>query len=104
VETALTRQTSEGKPEYGFVPQQRLSLEDTLRAYTLGAAFAGRREKTEGSIETGKLADMIILDRNLFQIEPTDIRNTEVLMTIVGGKIVYESPNWKTAAATKRKQ
>jgi predicted amidohydrolase YtcJ len=103
VETALTRQTSEGKPEYGFVPQQRLSLEDTLRAYTLGAAFAGRREKTEGSIETGKLADMIILDRNLFQIEPTDIRNTEVLMTIVGGKIVYESPNWKTAAATKRK-
>ena len=103
VQTALTRQTSEDKPEYGFVPQQRLSLEDALRAYTLGAAFAGRREKTEGSIETGKLADMIILDRNLFQIEPTEIRNTEVLMTIVGGKVVYESPNWKTASAAKRK-
>jgi predicted amidohydrolase YtcJ len=103
VQTALTRQTSEGKPEYGFVPQQRLSLEDTIRAYTLGAAFAGHREKTEGSVETGKLADMIILDRDLFQIEPTDIRNTEVLLTIVGGKVVYESPNWKTAAATKKK-
>ena len=102
VQTALTRQTSDGKPEYGFVPQQRLSLEETLRAYTLGAAFAGRREKTEGSIETGKLADLIILDRNLFSIEPTEIGKTEVLLTIAGGKVVYESPNWKTPSASGR--
>lgn len=103
VQTALTRQTDEGKPEYGFVPKQRLSLEDTLRAYTMGAAFAGRREKTEGSIETGKLADLIVVDRNLFLIEPTEIGKTEVLMTMVGGKIVYESPNWKNPAATEKK-
>ncbi len=96
VQTALTRQTEDGKPEYGFVPQQRLSLEDTLRAYTLGAAFAGHREKTEGSIEPGKLADIIVLDRNLFSIEPTEIGKTEVLLTMVGGKIVYQSPDWKT--------
>jgi hypothetical protein len=103
VQTALTRQTDEGKPEYGFVPQERLSLDDTLRAYTLGAAFAGRREKTEGSIETGKLADLIVIDRDLFLIEPTDIGKTEVLMTIVGGKVVYESPNWKNSPATEKK-
>ena len=103
VQTALTRQTDEGKPEYGFVPQQRLSLDDTLRAYTIGAAFAGRREKTEGSIEAGKLADLIVIDRNLFTIEPTEIGKTEVLMTLVGGKVVYESPSWKSPAVTEKK-
>ena len=95
VQTALTRQTSEGNPPGGFVPQQRLSLEDTIRGYTLGAAFAGRREKTEGSLEPGKLADFILLDRDLFKIEPSEIGKTEVLITMVGGKVVYQSPNWK---------
>jgi predicted amidohydrolase YtcJ len=103
VQTALTRQTDEGQPEYGFVPRQRLGLDDTLRAYTLGAAFAGRREKTEGSIEAGKLADLIVIDRNLFMIEPTEIGKTEVLLTMVGGKVVYQSPNWKNPAATDNK-
>jgi predicted amidohydrolase YtcJ len=95
VQTALTRQTSEGKPEGGFVPGQRLSLEEAIRGYTLGAAFAGRREKTEGSLEPGKLADLILLDRDLFKIEPSEIGHTEVLMTMVGGKIVYEASSWK---------
>jgi len=108
VQTALTRQTSEGDPPGGFIPQQRLSLEDTIRGYTLGAAFAGRREKTEGSLEPGKLADFILLDRDLFKIEPSEIGKTEVLITMVGGKIVYQSPNWKDSgsadkSATKRK-
>ena len=103
VQTALTRQTEDGKPEAGFVPQQRLSLEDTLRAYTLGAAFGGHREKTEGSIEAGKLADLIMLDRNLFLIEPTEIGKTQVLLTMVGGKVVYESANWKNPPAEDRK-
>jgi predicted amidohydrolase YtcJ len=98
VQTAVTRQTSEGNPPGGFVPQQRLSLEDTIRAYTLGAAFAGRREKSEGSLEPGKLADFILLDQDLFKIEPSEIGKTEVLITVVGGKIVYQSPNWKNSA------
>jgi predicted amidohydrolase YtcJ len=92
VQTAVTRQTKEGEPAGGFVPQQRLSVEDAVRAYTLGAAFAGRREKSEGSIEAGKLADFIIVDRDLFKIKPSEIGKTEVLMTVVGGKIVYEAP------------
>jgi hypothetical protein len=98
VQTAVTRQTSEGDPPGGFVPRQRLSLEDAIRAYTLGAAFAGRREKTEGSLEAGKLADFILLDQDLLKIEPSQIDKTEVLFTVVGGKIVYQSPKWKNEA------
>jgi hypothetical protein len=98
VQTAVTRQTSEGDPPGGFVPRQRLSLEDAIRAYTLGAAFAGRREKTEGSLEAGKLADFILLDQHLLKIEPSQIDKTEVLFTVVGGKIVYQSPKWKNEA------
>jgi predicted amidohydrolase YtcJ len=103
VQNALTRQTSEGEPAGGWIPKERISLADAIRAYTLGAAFAGHREKTEGSIETGKLADLIVIDRNLFMIEPTEIGKTQVLMTMVGGKVVYESPNWKSPAATEKK-
>jgi len=104
VQTAITRQTSEGEPGGGFVPQQRLSLEDTIRAYTLGAAFAGRREKTEGSLEPGKLADLIVLDRDLFNVEPSEIGKTEVMLTMVGGKVVYQSPNWKDSAVSEKKE
>ena len=101
VQTAVTRQTEDGEPAGGFVPQQRLSLEETIRAYTLGAAFAGRREKSEGSIEAGKLADFIVLDRDLFRIEPSEIGKTRVLLTVVGGKVVYESSDWKDQTAEK---
>jgi predicted amidohydrolase YtcJ len=101
VQTAVTRQTSEGQPAGGFVPQQRLSVGDTVRAYTLGAAFAGRREKTEGSLEPGKLADFIVIDRDIFRIAPTEIGKTEVLLTAVGGKVVYQSPRWTQAAEGK---
>ena len=92
VQTAVTRQTAEGKPDAGFVPEQRLSVEETLRGYTLGAAYAGRREKTEGSIEAGKLADLIIVSQNIFDIDPHRIAETKILTTIVGGRVVYQAP------------
>ena len=92
MQTAVTRQTSDGKPEGGFVPEQRLTVEETVRGYTLGAAYAGRREKTEGSIETGKLADLIIVSQNIFEIDPHRIGETKVLTTIVGGRVVYQAP------------
>jgi predicted amidohydrolase YtcJ len=95
IQNAVTRQTAEGEPPGGFVPKERISLADAIRGYTLGAAIGGHREQREGSLEKGKLADLIIIDRNLFDIEPTDIGKTEVLLTMVGGKIVYDSPNWK---------
>jgi predicted amidohydrolase YtcJ len=96
VQNALTRQTTEGDPPGGWVPKERISLADAINGYTLGAAFAGHREKTEGSLEPGKLADMIVLSQDLFKIEPTEIRKTEVLLTLVGGKVVYQSPRWPT--------
>jgi len=91
VQTAVTRQTSEGLPKDGFVPSQRLSVGEAIRGYTLGAAFAGFREKTEGSLEPGKLADLIILSQNLFQIDPHTIDKTKVLTTVVGGRVVFQS-------------
>jgi len=103
VQNALTRQTTEGEPTGGWNPKERISLAEAVRAYTLGAAFAGHREVSEGSLEAGKLADLIVIDRNLFKIEPTEIGKTEVLLTMVGGKVVYESPNWKRPAATEKK-
>ena len=97
VQNALTRQTTEGNPPGGFVPKERISLEDAIRGYTLGAAFAGHRENTEGSLEPGKLADLIVLAHDLFRIEPTEIEKTEVLLTMVGGRVVYQSPSWNGA-------
>ena len=91
LQTGITRKTSEGKPEGGFVPSEAVSLEDGIKAYTLGAAFAGRRDQQEGSLEPGKLADLIMLDQDLFKIRTVEIEKTEVLLTIVGGKVVYQS-------------
>jgi predicted amidohydrolase YtcJ len=99
VQNALTRKTAEGDPPTGFVPQERISLEHAIRAYTLGAAFAGHRERIEGSIAPGKLADLIILARDLFKIEPNQIGDMEVLLTMVGGKTVYQAPSWPTTRA-----
>ncbi|HXP17951.1 MAG TPA: amidohydrolase [Terriglobales bacterium] len=99
VATALTRQTREGDPPGGFLPQERLSLEDTIRAYTLDAAFAGHREKSEGSLEPGKLADLIVVSQDLFKIEPGKVATTEVLLTMVGGKVVYRASTWPATPA-----
>jgi predicted amidohydrolase YtcJ len=91
IQSAVTRQTSEGKPEGGFVPEQRLTVAQAIEGYTLGAAFAGHREKTEGSVEIGKLADLIILSQNIFDIKPNRIGTTKVVTTIVGGRLVYQA-------------
>ena len=91
LQTAVTRQTQEGMPPGGFVPSQRLTVAQAVEGYTLGAAFAGRREKTEGSLEKGKLADLIIVSQNIFEIDPHKLSETKVRTTIVGGKVVYQS-------------
>jgi predicted amidohydrolase YtcJ len=103
IQTGVTRKTSEGKPDGGFVPTEAVSLEEAIKAYTLGAAFAGRREHEEGSLEAGKLADLIIVDQDLFRIPVSTIDKTQVLLTMVGGKVVYESAEWKTKMGSERK-
>ncbi len=91
LQMAVTRQTTEGTPDGGWMPQERVTLAQAVEAYTLGAAYAGRREKTEGSIEPGKLADFIIVSQNIFEIDPHAIAKTKVVKTIVGGRVVYQA-------------
>jgi predicted amidohydrolase YtcJ len=91
LQNAVTRQTTEGEPKGGWIPSERISLADAIKGYTLNAAFAGHREKTEGSLEAGKVADMIVLSQDVFKIESSKIGATKVLLTMVGGKTVYRS-------------
>ncbi len=86
---AVTRQTLDGKNPEGWVPEQKISVEEALKSYTIRAAYASFEEKIKGSIKPGKLADFVILERNLFEIPPSEIRNVKVLRTSVGGKAVY---------------
>ena len=90
----LTRQTPEGTPAGGWHPSERLSLEQAIRGYTMAGAIAANREKMEGSIEAEKLADVIVISQDLFKIPPNQIGKTKVLMTMVGGKVVYQDPSW----------
>jgi predicted amidohydrolase YtcJ len=94
VQTALTRQTAAGTPAGGFVPSERITLPQTIEAYTLGAAYAGHREKTEGSLQPGKVADLIVLNQDLFKIPANQANKTQVLLTMVGGKVVYQAPDF----------
>ena len=87
---AVTRRTLDGKNPKGWVPEQRISVEEAVRAYTVGSAYAEFQEGAKGSISAGKLADLVILSRDIFKIDPIDIENTRVLMTILDGRVIYE--------------
>lgn len=87
---AVTRRTLDDKNPDGWIPEEKISVEDALRAYTINAAYAAFEERSKGSLEPGKLADLVILDRNLFTIDPRQIPEVKVLMTICDGKIVFE--------------
>jgi len=92
IETAMTRIDAETDDTEPLNPEQAISLEQAIEAFTLGSAFVNHQEDTTGSIEAGKLADLIVLDQNLFEIEPQDIFGTEVVLTLFGGKPVHGSP------------
>ena len=87
---AVTRKTLKGVPEAGFEPAQKLTRMEALHAMTLAAAYAGFEEHDKGSIEVGKLADLTILDQDLTTVPEAEILKSEVLLTIVGGEVVYQ--------------
>jgi len=87
---AITRQDEQGNPPGGWYPDQRMTREEALRSFTLDAAYAAFEEQLKGSLEPGKLADLIVLSRDILTIPPVEILRTEVDLTIVGGRIVYE--------------
>lgn len=92
VYAAVTRRTLDGKHPSGWIPEEKITLDEALRCYTLNSAFAAFEEKIKGTLEPGKLADLVVLDRDLFQTPPEKIREASVLFTIVNGKIVYPAP------------
>jgi predicted amidohydrolase YtcJ len=87
---AVTRRTLDGKHPLGWIPEQKISVEEAVRAYTVGSAYAEFSEKEKGTITPGKLADLVIINSDIFHIDPTEIEKARVVMTILDGKIVYE--------------
>ncbi|HEX6629916.1 MAG TPA: amidohydrolase [Gemmatimonadaceae bacterium] len=87
---AVTRRTLDDRHPDGWVPEQRITVEEALRAYTAGAAYAEFAEGDRGTLERGKLADLVLLDRDLTRIPPETIRDAHVLLTVVGGQVVHE--------------
>lgn len=87
---AVTRRTLDGKQPGGWVPEQRIRVDEAIRAYTMGSAHASFEEAQKGSLEVGKLADLAVLSEDLLTIQPEHIEKVRVMMTVMDGKIVYQ--------------
>ena len=89
VQVAVTRQDKLGRPEGGWLPEQRLSVEEALRMYTLGSATVCGEAKTKGTLETGKYGDMVVLDEDPFSVAPHEISSIPVNMTVMSGRVTF---------------
>jgi predicted amidohydrolase YtcJ len=87
---AVTRRTLDGAHPGGWVPEQRITVEEALRAYTAAGAYASFEETEKGTLERGKLADFVLVDRDLTRVPPERIREAAVTLTVVGGRVVHE--------------
>ncbi len=92
---AITRKDHEGRPENGFYPEQSLTLNEALVAFTQGGAFAEFQEHQKGHLSPGALADFVVLSQDIFNIKAKEILNTKIEMTVIDGKIVYQSETKK---------
>jgi predicted amidohydrolase YtcJ len=90
VYAAVTRRTLDDKNPGGWVPEQKISVDETVRAFTWGSAFAEFQDHIKGTLEVGKLGDMIILSDDIFTMDPTRINGVTVVKTVVDGRVVYE--------------
>ena len=90
IHAAVTRQTLDGKHPNGWIPEQKITVEEALKAYTSGGAFAAGEESYKGTLAVGKLADFVMLDKDIFKIPPVTIKDTKVMLTVVGGRVMYE--------------
>jgi predicted amidohydrolase YtcJ len=86
---AITRQDHQGKPKGGWFPDQRMTREEALKSWTLTGAYAAFEEEAKGSLVAGKLADFVMLSKDIMRVPPPEILQTRVLMTVLGGKSVY---------------
>jgi predicted amidohydrolase YtcJ len=90
LKAAVTRQTLDGKHPNGWNPEQKLTLDEALYAYTMGSAYAEFADKVKGSLTPGKLADVVMLDQDIYKIEPAALDQAQVNLTLMGGRVVYE--------------
>ncbi len=86
---AVTRRTIDGRNPDGWVPEEKITVEEALRCYTANNAYAGFFERQSGTLEAGKLADFVALSQDLFTIDPVEIPSVEVVLTVVGGRVMY---------------
>jgi predicted amidohydrolase YtcJ len=87
---AVTRRTLDDRNPAGWVPEQKITVEEALRAYTVGSSYASFDESRKGTLVRGKLADLVLIDRDLTTIAPESIRDARITMTVIGGRVVYE--------------
>jgi len=87
---AVTRRTLDGEHPEGWIPEEKISVEEAIKGYTINAAYAEFTEKEKGSIKPGKLADLVVIDKNILKIKPEEIMSASVLMTIVDGRIIFD--------------
>jgi predicted amidohydrolase YtcJ len=91
IKAAVTRQTLDGKHPDGWGPEQKLTLDEAVRAFTVGSAYAEFAERVKGTITPGKLADLVMLDRDLYQVKPADIDKACVVLTVMDGQVVWQA-------------
>ena len=87
---AATRRTIDGANPNGWYPEQKITVKEAIECYTVNNAYAAFEENEKGSITVGKLADFVLLSDDILSIDPTAIERTQVVMTVLGGKIIYE--------------
>jgi predicted amidohydrolase YtcJ len=88
---AVTRRTLDGKHPGGWIPEQKITVEEALRAYTSGNAYGVFAERTRGRLLPGRKADLVLLDQDLTRIPPEAIERAAVRATVVGGRVVYQA-------------
>jgi hypothetical protein len=88
---AVTRRTADNKNPGGWYPEQKITVDEAVRAFTWGSAYAEFQDDVKGTLEKGKFADMIILSDDIFTIDPNKIADAKVLLTVTNGKVVFES-------------
>jgi hypothetical protein len=88
---AVTRRTLDNRNPNGWIPEQKISVAQAVHAYTMGSAYAQFDEKIKGSLEPGKLADLVVLSQDIFHIDPVQIENTQVVLTIFDGRVIYDA-------------
>ncbi|HHX92255.1 MAG TPA: amidohydrolase [Clostridiales bacterium] len=91
IHAAVNRLNWDGQPEGGWIPEQKLSVDEAVRAFTIGSAYAAREEDVKGTLEVGKYADAVVLSEDIFTVDPAKINEAKAVMTFVDGKVAYEA-------------